>query len=446
MKTSSFTFIDLFSGIGGFHAVLSAMGGECVFASEHQKAAVDVYHRNWGINPFGDITKDANDTIMNVPPHDVLAAGFPCQPFSKSGAQQGMEETRGTLFWNILRIIQEHHPKIILLENVRNLAGPRHRHEWSIIINSLREQGYRVSDKPSVFSPHLLPPEMGGRPQFRERIFITATYLGTKANAVELCADPVVENRPINGWDPKLWNLETHLPLEPVHQTFNLQLSDTEKLWINTWDDFVRIIRSARGDRRLPGFPLWADSWAPRANFSIPSETPQWKAHILRKNSDFYCEYQELIDPWASKWGLYGESFPSSKRKLEWQAQEATSLWDTIIQFRPSGIRARTPTYVPALVAITQTSIWGPQQRRLSTREAARLQGLPDWFDFGDQTDAKTYRQLGNGVSVGAVWYVLKAHARRDEKILKVIAPRLLKSILAAPDNPSDALSASERH
>ena len=164
MKTSSFTFIDLFSGIGGFHAVLSAMGGECVFASEHQKAAVDVYHRNWGINPFGDITKDANDTIMNVPPHDVLAAGFPCQPFSKSGAQQGMEETRGTLFWNILRIIQEHHPKIILLENVRNLAGPRHRHEWSIIINSLREQGYRVSDKPSVFSPHLLPPEMGGRP------------------------------------------------------------------------------------------------------------------------------------------------------------------------------------------------------------------------------------------------------------------------------------------
>ena len=78
-----------------------------------------------------------------------------------------MEETRGTLFWNILKIIQEHHPKIVLLENVRNLAGPRHRHEWNVIINALREQGYRVAEKPAVFSPHLLPPEMGGSPQFR---------------------------------------------------------------------------------------------------------------------------------------------------------------------------------------------------------------------------------------------------------------------------------------
>ena len=85
---------------------------------------------------------------MNVPAHEVLAAGFPCQPFSKSGAQRGMDETRGTLYWNILQIIEERKPKVVLLENVRNLAGPRHLHEWQVIIETLRDEGYRVSETP----------------------------------------------------------------------------------------------------------------------------------------------------------------------------------------------------------------------------------------------------------------------------------------------------------
>lgn len=120
----------------------------------------------------GDITEDANDEVMRVPECDVLAAGFPCQPFSKSGAQRGMDETRGTLYWNILRVIQERQPKVVLLENVRNLAGPRHLHEWQVIIETLRSEGYLVSDSPGIFSPHLLSPEQGGRPQVRERVFI----------------------------------------------------------------------------------------------------------------------------------------------------------------------------------------------------------------------------------------------------------------------------------
>jgi DNA (cytosine-5)-methyltransferase 1 len=125
----SFKFVDLFAGIGGFHAALSAAGGECVYAVEIDSAAAAVYESNWGINPLGDITKDASDNVMKVPQHDVLCAGFPCQPFSKSGAQRGMDETRGTLYWNILRIIQKRKPSVVILENVRNLAGPRHRHE-----------------------------------------------------------------------------------------------------------------------------------------------------------------------------------------------------------------------------------------------------------------------------------------------------------------------------
>lgn len=112
------------------------------------------------------------------------------------------------------------------------------------------------------------------------------------------------------------------------------------------------------------------------------------------------------------------------------------------MHLRPSGIRAKAPTYLPALVAITQTSIIGPRKRRLSPREAARLQGLPEWFNFGDQTASATYRQLGNGVSIGAVWHALRSHVARDEEILKVTSPSLVRSVLDAPDSPDEILAA----
>jgi DNA (cytosine-5)-methyltransferase 1 len=170
----SFRYVDLFAGIGGFHAALGSLGGECVYAVEIDAQAAAVYHKNWGINPIGDITLDVSDKKMKIPEHDVLVAGFPCQPFSKSGLQRGMEETRGTLYWSILQIIKKRKPPIVLLENVRNLAGPRHEHEWRVIVETLRAQKYRICDTPTIFSPHLLPPDFGGRPQFRERVFIAA--------------------------------------------------------------------------------------------------------------------------------------------------------------------------------------------------------------------------------------------------------------------------------
>jgi DNA (cytosine-5)-methyltransferase 1 len=162
---TNFTFVDLFAGIGGFTAALSGFGGRPVYSVEIDPLAANVYELNWGHSPLGDLTADANDNDMRVPEHDVLAAGFPCQPFSKSGAQRGMDETRGTLFWHILKVIQARHPTIVVLENVRNLAGPRHRHEWQVIIERLRAENYHVSDIPAIFSPHLLPRERGGRPQ-----------------------------------------------------------------------------------------------------------------------------------------------------------------------------------------------------------------------------------------------------------------------------------------
>ena len=113
---------------------------------------------------------------MNVPAHDVLCAGFPCQPFSKSGAQRGMDEARGTLFFNIASIIKAHHPKVVLLENVRNLIGPRHGHEWDVIIRDAPRGGLQRLGVARDLLPHLLPQHLGGTPQVRERVFITATY------------------------------------------------------------------------------------------------------------------------------------------------------------------------------------------------------------------------------------------------------------------------------
>jgi len=436
-----FTFADLFAGIGGFHAALSAMGGKAVYAVEIDRESAAVYERNWDLDPLGDLTRDANDSRMLVPHHDVLVAGFPCQPFSKSGAQRGMDETRGTLYWNILKVIQARHPKVVLLENVRNLAGPRHLHEWQVIVETLRQEGYRVSDVPAVFSPHLLPRERGGRPQVRERVFIAATYVTEAANPQELQAELPFLNRPVGNWDPSTWHLESDLPLDSDHQVENCQLSEAETYWISAWDEFVRLMWEEREGRRLPGFPLWADSWQLTQDLDIPEGTPSWKSDFLRKNAEFYTAHRKVIDKWSRKWEVYSPRFPASRRKLEWQAQDTPSLWDSVLHFRPSGIRAKAPTYLPALVAITQTSVIGPRRRRLSPREAARLQGLPDWFDFGNQKPSATYRQLGNGVSVGVVWHALKSLAARDEEFLKKSAPELLRAILEAPQSPDEVLA-----
>jgi DNA (cytosine-5)-methyltransferase 1 len=433
-------FVDLFAGIGGFAAALTGFGGKSVYSVEIDESAAKVYESNWGHNPLGDITEDANDDLVRVPEHDVLAAGFPCQPFSKSGAQKGMDETRGTLYWNILKIIKKNHPALVVLENVRNLVGPRHRHEWEVIIDTLKAEGYRVSEIPTILSPHLIPKALGGRPQSRDRVFITATYVGGDQRNLE-AVPPIVDMAKLRRNSLSLeWDLAKDLPLDQTVQA-NLLLNSNETFWIDAWDEWVRLLRKSTG-KQPPGFPIWADAWVLESQLEIPSGTPDWKADFLRKNSTLYSANQEIFDAWAKKWGIFTERFPPSRRKLEWQAQGATSLWDCLMHFRPSGIRAKQPTHVPALVAITQTSIYGPGRRRLSTKEVARLQGLPSWFDFGEQSDAATYKQLGNGVNVGAVWYAIKKHVDRDREYLSKTAGgrRVVSAVDASPDSPDDIL------
>ena len=437
----SFKFIDLFAGIGGFHGALTALGGECVYASEIDRDAARVYVRNWGLQPDGDITLVANEQVMDVPEHDVLVGGFPCQPFSKSGKQKGMEEARGTLFWNIARILELRKPKLVLLENVRNIAGPRHAHEWKVIIQTLRDLGYRVSSKPMVVSPHKIHPAFGGRPQVRERVFIAATHVGKKTSVFHEEPDiPSLETCE-SGWDPKNWNLAKHLPLEnkSALKSQKLALSTEELEWLKVWDEFVQIFKKNNSNQNLPGFPIWVDSWKEKTKLRIPLGTPEWKANFLRKNSEFYTSNKRVLDDWLRRNNNL-KNFPPSRRKFEWQAQDAKSLYECVMHFRPSGIRAKKATYVPALVAITQTSIIGKQLRRISIREGARLQGLPDWFDFMDQSSSATFKQLGNGVNIGAVYNVLKALVIRDLDILKG-EPNLVRSILSAPANPDEAIA-----
>jgi DNA (cytosine-5)-methyltransferase 1 len=423
--TAKFTFVDLFAGIGGFHAALSSMGGECVYAVENDPKAAAVYETNWGINPMGDITDAANEHIVVVPNHDVLVAGFPCQPFSKAGRQRGMEETRGTLYWNILRIIEARRPSLVMLENVRNLAGPRHAHEWKVIIGTLREQGYKVASTPTVFSPHLLPPSHGGTPQNRERVFIVAVRCDDLRGDQLIDDDPILVNGPIGGWNPQDWDVVNDLPLLDQSEAIGYSLSETEVHWIDAWNDLVVAISDSVG--RFPNHPIWGDSWVLLEDLHIPLGTPDWKSKLLRKNAEFYTENKDFLDNWVVQWEFYSDKFPASRRKLEWQAQDASSLWGTVMHFRPSGIRAKKATYLPALVAMNQTSIIGSQRRRITPREAARLQGLPDDFKFGDQPDSVTYKQLGNGVCVGAVSHVLMTAIDRYQEILSQSAPALVE-------------------
>lgn len=160
----NFTFVDLFAGIGGFRIPLQNNGGKCVFTSEFNMHAQNVYYANFGEYPFGDITKIPVDFIPN---HDVLVAGFPCQPFSISGKMKGFEDTRGTLIYNVFKIMEAKQPKVVLLENVKHLLYHDHGNTLKTILQGIGNLGYKYSYK-------VLNASDFGVPQNRERIIIIA--------------------------------------------------------------------------------------------------------------------------------------------------------------------------------------------------------------------------------------------------------------------------------
>ena len=161
-NNQNFNFIDLFAGIGGIRLGFESLGGKCIFSSELDKFAQMSYEANFGEKPAGDITLINEKDIPNF---DVLLAGFPCQPFSNAGLKMGFEDTRGTLFFYIARIINHHKPKVVFLENVKGLKSHNKGRTFRVIQATLEEMGYNVYSQ-------ILNAKDFGVPQNRERIYI----------------------------------------------------------------------------------------------------------------------------------------------------------------------------------------------------------------------------------------------------------------------------------
>ena len=157
-----YSFIDLFAGLGGFRLALESLGAKCVYSNEWDKFAQEVYKNNFGEIPAGDITKVDEHTI---PDHDIVCAGFPCQAFSISGKQRGFEDSRGTLFFDVARIIKAKKPKIVFMENVKNFATHDNGRTLAVVKTTMEELGY-------TFNYKVLNATDFGIPQKRERIYM----------------------------------------------------------------------------------------------------------------------------------------------------------------------------------------------------------------------------------------------------------------------------------
>lgn len=189
-----YKFIDLFAGIGGFHLALSAFGLKCVFACEWDKYATQIYEKNFHLKPHGDIN---NIHASNIPAHQIVCAGFPCQAFSIAGKQKGFSDTRGTLFFQVVRIIEWHQPTVIFLENVKNLVRHDQGKTFAIVVKTLESLDYQVFYQIFNASDFALP-------QNRQRIYIVAFHKNINAENFifpqptyqPVCLQDILENDP----------------------------------------------------------------------------------------------------------------------------------------------------------------------------------------------------------------------------------------------------------
>lgn len=401
-----FRYIDLFCGIGGFHQgidrVSADMGfeAECLFAADNDPNAANIYKSNYGIDCFYDLklqeTHEAIDAAIGESELTCLFGGFPCQPFSKAGSQEGFaNQMKGTLFFEIEKIVQRHHPKYILLENVRNLKSHDGGHTWDVIYNSLVEEGYIVDDV--IISPNYI----ASIPALRERFFILAYNVNKLEidDNIEMLRDRIFVKRKTSvypcgqverGLNNKYFNKKAEADLEPFNEET-----------IDMWDDLLHMLRAK--NRKIIS-PLWPHYFDP--DLDIKKE-PEWKQKIIRRNQDFYQENADIYDEWLEKHLEHFNQLCLSDRKFEWNAgDDLESVWEGIIQFRPSGVRVKKPDFIPTLVAINQTPILGMEKRYLKPNEMAKIYGFKN-LNFRNQNESVCKKQLGNTVSVDVVEYLI---------------------------------------
>lgn len=428
-RRGTFRFIDLFAGLGGFHLALEALGGECVFAAESQEHLRDLYKTNFGIRPEGDIRKVK---AGNVPDHDVLTAGFPCQPFSKAGDQLGFECTaQGNLFFNVAAIIRKKQPKYFILENVPNLLKHDNGRTWERIQQLLGKTpkglGYHIEAK--RFSPHNF-----GIPQIRDRVYIVGSLGSLDGFAWPTTSDAET-------------SIDTVLDKKP---TGAKQLSKQVTECLSIWNDFLK---RCPPEVELPSFPLWSMEWGATYPFeedtpfarkkesgfdglkgfkgshgvrlghlrtldqrwnALPSHArtemkkfPKWKKDFIRQNRRFYEDNKNWIHPWQEQI----LQFPSSLQKFEWNVKGGKrDIWQYVIQFRASGVRVKRRTTAPSLIAMTDTQVpiiaW--EKRYMTPGECARLQSLERLKELPD-TPSKAFHALGNAVNSSVVQRVAEA-------------------------------------
>ncbi|CAH0123312.1 DNA (cytosine-5-)-methyltransferase [Microbacterium sp. Bi121] len=427
---ASFNFIDLFAGLGGFHVALEGLGGRGVFAAEWEPTLNELYSKNFPTaTVWSDVsTLDSPAVIRTaVPDHEVLTAGFPCQPFSKAGEQLGFGHTlQGQLFFRVLDILKEKRPRRFILENVPNILRHKKGETLRTILAELENIGYAVDWH--QYSPHQF-----GDPQIRERAYFVGSLDG------------------LDGFD---WP-------EPTHQstdirtaldgaaTPNRPVPDQTVRAIDMWDDFLR--RS--GQVKLPSFPIWSmefgadypygdegtppaiwaergpgDLGAYRGSFGsslaglsrddqfehLPSYArrdgdfsfPGWKQAFIRQNRQFFWANRVWLVDWMNEWRPW--EFPQSLQKFEWNVQGGERrIDDYVLQVRASGIRVKRTTTAPSLIAMTHTQvpILGKNivgvRRYMTPRECAKLQSLGD---LGlPESDLAAYKALGNAVNARVV-------------------------------------------